>query len=241
MTVWWFGQLDGVVPNHLVSVDDPAIPAAVARPGDAMPAARHGARRGGRPRLPRRVRAARLPARQGRCAACRCRPVWRTRTGCRNRSSRRPPRPTSASTTRTSPSTQSPPPSGPSGRANPELTLRVYAHAARARRGARHHPGRHQARIRPRSGSGELVLGDEVLTPDSSRFWPADEWATRRAPARLRQAVRPRLAAVAPNPGGIVAPAATAAAAGDRRAATRERYVEAYERLTGLDFADWPG
>ena len=40
---------------------------------------------------------------------------------------------------------------------------------------------------------GELVLGDEALTPDSSRFWPADAYEPGRRPGELRQAVRPRL------------------------------------------------
>ena len=40
---------------------------------------------------------------------------------------------------------------------------------------------------------GNLVLGDEVCTPDSSRFWPADAYAARPRPAELRQAVRARL------------------------------------------------
>ena len=41
---------------------------------------------------------------------------------------------------------------------------------------------------------GELILVDEVGTPDSSRFWPADEYRPGRRAAELRQAVRARLA-----------------------------------------------
>ena len=41
---------------------------------------------------------------------------------------------------------------------------------------------------------GKLILIDEVLTPDSSRFWPADQYARPSAPRRAsRQAIRPRL------------------------------------------------
>ena len=40
---------------------------------------------------------------------------------------------------------------------------------------------------------GELVVGDEVLTPDSSRYWPADGYEAGQRPAELRQAVRARL------------------------------------------------
>jgi phosphoribosylaminoimidazole-succinocarboxamide synthase len=88
---------------------------------------------------------------------------------------------------------------------------------------------------------GGLVLGDEVLTPDSSRFWPADEWQPGRPqPSFDKQYVRDWLTSAAsgwdrssgaqppPLPDDVVA-------------ATRARYVEAYERLTGLRFADWPG
>ncbi|MGI8680499.1 MAG: phosphoribosylaminoimidazolesuccinocarboxamide synthase [Jatrophihabitans sp.] len=88
-------------------------------------------------------------------------------------------------------------------------------------------------------GSGPLVLGDEVLTPDSSRFWPADEWSPGRAqPSFDKQYVRNWLLSDAsgwdrtagqpppPLPDDVVA-------------ATRARYVEAYERLTGLRFDDW--
>jgi phosphoribosylaminoimidazole-succinocarboxamide synthase len=84
---------------------------------------------------------------------------------------------------------------------------------------------------------GELVLADEVLTPDSSRFWPADQWRPGTPPPSFdKQPVRDELEASgwtkAPPP-----PALSAATV----AATRERYVEAYERLSGRCFADWPG
>ena len=44
------------------------------------------------------------------------------------------------------------------------------------------------------SPGAEVVLADEVLTPDSSRFWPADDYEPGRSQASLRQAVRARLA-----------------------------------------------
>ena len=88
---------------------------------------------------------------------------------------------------------------------------------------------------------GPLVLGDEVLTPDSSRFWPADDWEPGRTQASFdKQYVRNWL--LSPASGwdrhGTDAPPALP---DDVVAATRARYVEAYERLTGLSFADWPG
>jgi phosphoribosylaminoimidazole-succinocarboxamide synthase len=88
-----------------------------------------------------------------------------------------------------------------------------------------------------RDGEGRLVLGDEVLTPDSSRFWPAEQWQPGRPqPSYDKQFVRDWL---------------TSAASGWDRASgepppplpddvverTRAKYVEAYERLTGRTFA----
>ncbi|MET9847099.1 phosphoribosylaminoimidazolesuccinocarboxamide synthase [Streptomyces ossamyceticus] len=82
-----------------------------------------------------------------------------------------------------------------------------------------------------------LVLADEVLTPDSSRFWPADQWEPGRAqPSFDKQFVRDWLTSAEsgwdraseqpppPLPEEIVA-------------ATRAKYVEAYERLTGTRWA----
>ncbi|HET6393019.1 MAG TPA: phosphoribosylaminoimidazolesuccinocarboxamide synthase [Blastococcus sp.] len=82
------------------------------------------------------------------------------------------------------------------------------------------------------SPSGELVLGDEVLTPDSSRFWPAATWSPGSVqPSYDKQYVRDWLTSsgwdrVSPPP---ELPA-------DVVAATRERYVTAYEQLTGRPF-----
>ncbi|MCX5227550.1 phosphoribosylaminoimidazolesuccinocarboxamide synthase [Streptomyces sp. NPDC006553] len=83
-----------------------------------------------------------------------------------------------------------------------------------------------------------LVLGDEVLTPDSSRFWPADQWEPGRAqPSYDKQFVRNWLTSPAsgwdrkseqpppPLPQEIVD-------------ATRAKYLEAYELLTGKSWSD---
>ena len=77
---------------------------------------------------------------------------------------------------------------------------------------------------------GELVVIDEMLTPDSSRFWPADSYAPGGPqPSFDKQYVRDYLLALQwdKTPPGPVLPASVVAA-------TRARYVEAYERLTGL-------
>ena len=84
---------------------------------------------------------------------------------------------------------------------------------------------------------GRLVLADEVLTPDSSRFWPAEAWAPGATPPSFdKQPVRDHLDALdwgkqppaPPLPDEVVS-------------ATSSRYVEAYELITGRSFADWPG
>jgi phosphoribosylaminoimidazole-succinocarboxamide synthase len=79
---------------------------------------------------------------------------------------------------------------------------------------------------------GEIVLIDEVLTPDSSRYWPADEWGPGRSvPSFDKQYVRDALDAM----GWDHSPPAPPLPA-DVIAGTRARYVEAYERLTGRAF-----
>ena len=76
---------------------------------------------------------------------------------------------------------------------------------------------------------GRLTLVDEVLTPDSSRFWPADAYAPgREQPSFDKQFVRDWLAG---QPWDRTPPAPRLPA--DVIAGTRARYVEAYERLTG--------
>lgn len=122
-----------------------------------------------------------------------------------------------------------------------DLTLQIYAKArdvARARglllADTKFEFGRHPC-------TGELLLGDEVLTPDSSRFWPADQWEPGHPqPSYDKQYVRDWLTSPAsgwnrtseqpppPLPKEVVA-------------ATRQRYLDAYELLTGLRFDDWLG
>jgi phosphoribosylaminoimidazole-succinocarboxamide synthase len=79
---------------------------------------------------------------------------------------------------------------------------------------------------------GHVTLGDEALTPDSSRFWPLDEYVPGRAqPSFDKQYARDWCAATGWDrtpPGPELPP--------DVVAGTRSRYVEAFERLTGLPF-----
>ncbi|MFB4316607.1 phosphoribosylaminoimidazolesuccinocarboxamide synthase [Actinomadura sp. 21ATH] len=87
-----------------------------------------------------------------------------------------------------------------------------------------------------RTADGELVLADEVLTPDSSRFWPLDAWEPGRSqPSFDKQFVRDWL--VSPESGwdraSGEAPPPLPPEIVDR---TRAKYIEAYERITGRTF-----
>jgi phosphoribosylaminoimidazole-succinocarboxamide synthase len=84
---------------------------------------------------------------------------------------------------------------------------------------------------------GELHICDEALTMDSSRFWPADQVTLGATPPSFdKQPVRDYAESLGwdktppapPMPDEVIQ-------------ATSERYIEAYERITGRSFADWPG
>ena len=82
---------------------------------------------------------------------------------------------------------------------------------------------------------GVLRVGDEVLTPDSSRFWPADTYEVGRPqPSFDKQYVRDW----ASNTGWDKKPPAPAIPE-DVVAGTRARYVDAYEKITGEPFGAW--
>jgi phosphoribosylaminoimidazole-succinocarboxamide synthase len=88
-----------------------------------------------------------------------------------------------------------------------------------------------------RAADGEVTLADEVLTPDSSRFWPADRYEPGRAqPSFDKQYVRDWLDASGwdHTPPGPELP-------DDVVSNTRAKYVEAYERLAGQPFDRWLG
>jgi len=81
--------------------------------------------------------------------------------------------------------------------------------------------------------AGVLRLGDEVLTPDSSRFWPAAEWKPGHAQASYdKQYVRDWLTATGARGEAVALPDEVVVQ-------THARYVEAYQRLTGSSFEDY--
>ncbi|HPU38414.1 MAG TPA: phosphoribosylaminoimidazolesuccinocarboxamide synthase [Microthrixaceae bacterium] len=95
----------------------------------------------------------------------------------------------------------------------------------------------------PRVGAGaeagdeELVLADEVLTPDSSRYWAIEDWTPGATPQGFdKQPVRDYLESL----GWDKRPPAPALPA-EVVEATADRYRQAYERICGRSLADWPG
>ncbi|AOS65981.1 phosphoribosylaminoimidazole-succinocarboxamide synthase [Actinoalloteichus hymeniacidonis] len=120
-----------------------------------------------------------------------------------------------------------------------DLTLRIYSAGARLAesRGVILADTKFEFGL---DADGELVIGDEVLTPDSSRFWPAADYEPGRNQASFdKQIIRNWLlseesgwdrASDSPPP---PLPAAVVQRASDR-------YREAYELISGRSFADWP-
>jgi len=118
------------------------------------------------------------------------------------------------------------------GRALAALTVAVYerAVAVAAARGILLADTKIEFGRRP---DGTLVIADELLTPDSSRFWPADQWQPGRAqPSFDKQFVRDWLRSPASgwDPASTAPPPPLPPAIVD---ATRARYVQAYEVLSG--------
>jgi phosphoribosylaminoimidazole-succinocarboxamide synthase len=112
-----------------------------------------------------------------------------------------------------------------------DLTLAVYARGAEvaARNGILVADTKLEFGLDP---AGEIVLADEVLTPDSSRFWPADTWEPGRPQFSFdKQYVREWSATMNwdRRPPGPEVPTEVVAA-------TRARYVEVYERITGEEW-----
>jgi len=86
-------------------------------------------------------------------------------------------------------------------------------------------------------GSAELILADEVLTPDSSRYWSAEDWSPGSTPQGFdKQPLRDYLESLdwdkRPPPPALPAEVVEA---------TAHRYREAYERICGRSLDDWPG
>lgn len=121
-----------------------------------------------------------------------------------------------------------------------DATLRIYSEAARIAE----EKGIILADTKFEFGmdeNGTLILADEVLTPDSSRYWPADTYEEGKVqPSFDKQYVRNWL--TSPESGWDQAADTTPPHLPDDVVeATRARYVEAYERLSGESFGDFIG
>src|SRR5690606_12015938 len=170
-----------------------------------------------------------------RSAGSPCRPVSRTAPVCRRPSSRQPPRPPWVTTTRTSYAAVERTVGAERAAELRDLTLRIYSRAEEIAR----ERGIILADTKFEFGAradGTTVLGDEVLTPDSSRFWSASQWSPGRTqPSYDKDKVRNWLTSAAS--GWDKASGAPPPALPDEVVEmTRAKYVEAYERLTGTTF-----
>ena len=241
---FWFSETTDLVANHLLSTDPADLPAerdrerpradrGPARPDDAGPPCRRPPGGMRRPRVRVRLGLEGLPGHGRRVRYPVPRGSPRERPPALARSSLPPGRRPPASTTRTSPST------GPGSSCGEGLAEQVRSISL-----ALYHRG---AALCERVGiiladtkfefgvlpSGELLLIDEVMTPDSSRFWDAEAYEPGRAQASYdKQFVRDWLEQ---QPWDKTAPGPELP--DDVVAGTRARYVEAFERITGASFA----
>ena len=119
-----------------------------------------------------------------------------------------------------------------------EATLKIYTQAAElaAERGIILADTKFEF---GRNAAGELVLADEVLTPDSSRYWPAEGFQEGEVqPSFDKQYVRNWLSSAESGWDGSSTPPPLPPEVVE---ATRLRYIEAYERLSQRSFADFIG
>ena len=221
MSLWWFDQLAGLVPQPRHLHRRARRPSAAGRwsarrstctPSSAWPAATSPAPGSSTTAAPARSAASPCPA--GLQDGSRLpEPIFTPATKAARRRPRRERRPTRRSSR---PSATTRPRScgcspwrSTAGRTSSPASRGIILADTKVEFGAR--------------ADGTTVLADEVLTPDSSRFWPADAWQPGRAAAVVRQADRPRLAHLGRSPAGTgtSGEAPPAAAARGRRAHPR--------------------
>ena len=203
LSVFWFDFLRKVTPTHFLTASVDQYPEPLRQYRDQLEGRSMLVKRARM--IGHRVRGARVPGGFGLegvpadrhvSAASPCPPARRKATGCRSRSSRRPPRPRPA-TTRTSRSSgrlvDRQPRGGAAAFADSRHLLECRGAYAESR-------GVLIADTKFEFGlvDDTLILADEVLTPDSSRFWPRETYKPGRPAALLRQAVRAGLPGVDP-------------------------------------------
>jgi phosphoribosylaminoimidazole-succinocarboxamide synthase len=239
MSVFWFELLAGVQPNHLVAHDDPRIPAEVR--GRALVVRRLGM-------LPVEAVARGFLTGSGLADYTRTGAVCGVELPPGLREAERLPEPVFTPATKADLGEHDQNVTfddiasmiGPERAAEVrDATLTVYRHAAdhAASRGILLADTKFEFGV---DHAGTLVLADEVLTPDSSRYWPSDGYEPGHAqPSFDKQYVRDWL--TSPESGWDRASGTRPPALPDEVVeATRARYVEAYERITGSSLADWP-
>ena len=233
LSLWWFEHLGDLVPHHVLSATD--VPPEFA--GRALRCRRLDM-------LPVECIARGYLAglgleeyeRRGTVSGWRCRRASSRRPGCRSRSSPRPPRPPVGEHDEfvTFADVEAPRRGRDRGASCARSTLDVYRARRRPRRGAAGSSSPTRSSSSAAMRQGTIVLADEVLTPDSSRFWPADQWRSGsvRSTSYDKQFVRDWSATLDwdRTPPGPEIPS-------DVVAATRARYTEVYETLTGVRLA----
>ena len=230
LSLWWFGQLASIVPNHVVSTEVPAEVAGRAMicrrlamfpvecvvrgylTGSGLAEYRTSGQVTGIPLPPGLVDGSRLPE-----------PIFTPATKAEyGEHDENVPFAVVAERV------------GPDAAASlRELTLAVYARAETVARERGVVLADTKLEFGTDPTTGRITLGDEVLTPDSSRFWPADAWEPGHAqPSFDKQYVRDWLTSEASgwDRSGDGEPPQLPA---DVVARTRDRYLEAYERITG--------
>jgi phosphoribosylaminoimidazole-succinocarboxamide synthase len=241
LSVWWFAELAGLVPNHLITAEVDEFPAELRGVAELR----------GRSMICRRLRMVPVECvARGYLVGSGFADYQRTGAVCGHRlppglqDGERLPEPifTPATKAERGQHDENVTVAELAERIGPELagtlerlTLAVYRHAARVAetRGLILADTKFEFGL---DADGRVVLADEVLTPDSSRYWPAQSWRPGQAqPSFDKQFVRDwlrhesgwdRSSPPPPLPPEVVA-------------ATRGRYVEAYERITGSRFADY--
>jgi phosphoribosylaminoimidazole-succinocarboxamide synthase len=239
LSAWWFGQLADLIPNHLVAVDDPLIPA----------------RWRGRAMLVRRL--AMLPIEcvaRGYLAGSGLADYRATGSVCGTRLPAGLDEGSVLPVPIFTPATKA-----TAGEHDENVDVAAVARLVGAQTArelervtlAVYARGREIALERGivvadtklefgRDAAGALVLADEVLTPDSSRFWPLASWRPGMTqPSYDKQYVRDWLAHRSGWDRASGTPPPPLPPEVVRR--TRKKYVEVYERLTGRPFADWLG
>ena len=234
LSLHWFDRTKDLVGNHLLTADRHAFPAPFALDEELA----------GRAMLVRRAQVVPMECvargylsgsgwkeygRSGTVCGIGLPQGWWSPTACPNRSSRPPPRRRGSR-----PPARAPGRGGPRGPRTVRAAEGAVAGDLRADRGpgrrSRHHPGRHEVRVRVLRGRADPDR--RGLAPDSSRFWPADAYEPGHAqPSFDKQYVRDWLDASGwdhePPPPELPQ---------DVVERTAQKYREAYERITGEPF-----